>query len=253
MWYIWTLLVIFFIFTCTQMSERFQNDEEQFGYTTVIQTAPTSMKIPKKVSENWKMYAPEVKRIVYNDEQCKAFLQEHFGSAFVAKYNYMKHGAHKADLFRYAWLYINGGVYMDIKTQLIKPFKELFPDPSVCYIVVTDTKMAPIVRIYNGIIATPPKNPMMYKLLMNVMDFNNSNDYLHICEEGYRIVSSFCKHGLQHYGLNETIEVPQVCVYKETLKPVSECDNKADRYKLCTFIMDSCENIIKVRYPDYPW
>jgi hypothetical protein len=145
-------------------------------------------------------------------------------------------------------------VYMDIKTVLIKPFDELFPDPTVCYMVVTDRTFAPKSRIYNGIIATPPKNPIMFQLLKGTMQMTNDHEYIHNCEEGFKIVSSFCVNGLKTYGLNETIpNVPNVYMFKEASRSVDQCDYQPDRYNYCMFIDDSGEKILKVRYSDYPW
>jgi hypothetical protein len=108
--------------------------------------------------------------------------------------------------------------------------------------------------IYNGIIATPPKNPLMYNLLQGTMLMTNEHEYSHNCEEGFKIASSFCTHGLKQYGLNETLpHIPDIYVFKEAPKSMDHCDNQPDRYDYCMFIEDQREKIIKVRYSDYPW
>ena len=247
-------VVVVVVFTLLITVSWSTTRESSTSYIDVMQTVSSSMKIPQKVNDNWNKFAPEVKRSIYNDEQCKSFLSTHFGDRFSTKFDYLENGAHKADLFRYAWLYIHGGVYMDIKTVLIKPFQELFPDPSVCYMVVSDTTITSVPRIYNGIIATPPKNPIMYKLMTGVMQMKNEDQYIKNCEDGFDIVSSMCVKGLDRYGYKETIkDVPSLYVFKETSKSVSECQYKADRYGMCTFITDKYTNILKVRYSDYPW
>ena len=244
------ILIILFGFACKRLREPFKT----VPYTTVMQTLSNTQYVPPKVSKNWTKYAPEVNRVLMNDTACVQFLKEHFGETYVAKFNSFEKGAHKADLFRYAWLYVKGGVYMDIKTEFIKPFKELFPDPSICYLIVTDRSYAPNERIYNGIIATPPRNPLMYSLLQGTMQMTNEHEYLHNCEEGFTIASSFCTSGLKQYGLNETLpQIPNLYVYKEAPTTIDHCDYQTDRYDMCMFIEDRGEKIIKVRYSDYPW
>ena len=40
-------------------------------------------------------------------------------------FNSFKKGAHKADLFRLCWLYKNGGVYIDIDTDIVEPLDNI--------------------------------------------------------------------------------------------------------------------------------
>jgi hypothetical protein len=221
-------------------------------YDTVVQTVRDVFTIPDKVHDNWKMFAPGVKRIVMSDEECIEFMRrdygEEYGGLLVEKFNYMKKGAHKADLFRYAWLYMRGGVYMDIKTELIKPFSELFPNNDVCY-VVSSVKNK---RIYNGIIATPPKNPMILALLKGAMQMTNDKHYFYIVWHGYCVLEKYT-NGVKQ-GLNHTqIDSPDVFVYVEKSMPSAACDNKLDQYNLCMFVTSDDVPMIKLRYQDYPW
>jgi len=62
----------------------------------------------------------------WNDTHCEAFLHEHFGRRVAASFRRFKHGAHKADLWRYAVLYMYGGVYLDIKVVARRPLAEIF-------------------------------------------------------------------------------------------------------------------------------
>jgi len=247
-------LCIVMLIVCANSWIAYRESFNANVYNTVMQTVADKNIIPPKVAENWKTFAPGVERVLMNDKECIQFLKDHFGEQTSEKFMSFKSGAHKADLFRYAWLYVNGGIYMDIKTVLIKPFHELFPNPNLCYLVVTDSSFAPKNRIYNGIIATPPKNPLMLKLLKGTMQMTNEHEYIHNCEEGFRITSSLCEQGLQSYGLNKTIpSVPDVYVLKETPKSVDHCEHIPDRYNQCMFIVDGDEKVIKVRYSDYPW
>jgi mannosyltransferase OCH1-like enzyme len=91
----------------------------------IHQTYVSKDKVPQKVLENISEYAPEFTRYFYDDNDIRKFLLEHFHGKVLDAFNSLKLGAHKADLFRYCILYIKGGVYLDIKTQLIQPLKPL--------------------------------------------------------------------------------------------------------------------------------
>jgi len=230
-------------------------------YDCVVQTVANNQLVPDKVNVNWKTFAPNIKRVVMSDKECIEFLREEYNEDYVNKFNYFEEGAHKADLFRYAWLYKRGGVYMDIKTQLIKPFEDLFPNKDICYIVVTDPSMCGgrANRIYNGIIATPPFNILIFYMLMGTMQMTNAKPYLTNCEQGYAILKSYFQKNIRT-GVNTTNRHHpdgfDVCVYTEVeLKnrvPKNLC-NKLDRYGHCTYVVKDNIPIIKIRYHDYPW
>ena len=97
-------------------------------------------KIPKTIMQTgpWKTYDGEVRdRIIsmnpgydyeyYNNDDCVLFLEEHFGSHLVNTFNALRPGAFKADLFRYCYIYIKGGVYIDIDLEPLVPLDEIIP------------------------------------------------------------------------------------------------------------------------------
>ena len=49
----------------------------------------------------------------YDDLKCMEVLEKKFGHHFVNRFKKIKNGAHKADYFRYAVLYLEGGYYID--------------------------------------------------------------------------------------------------------------------------------------------
>ena len=87
----------------------------------IIQTYHNKNKIPEKVYQNIRKYSPGYQHIIFDDKECIQFLEKEYGSTLVSKFKKIKIGAHKSDLFRYCYLYKYGGIYLDIKTELIKP------------------------------------------------------------------------------------------------------------------------------------
>ena len=61
----------------------------------------------------------------YNDKDCINFLEKNFPKDVTIAFNKLKPGAFKADLFRYCYLYINGGVYLDLDILPKKPINQL--------------------------------------------------------------------------------------------------------------------------------
>lgn len=228
----------------------------------IFQTYHTKEKIPQKVYDNIKKYAPGYEHRIYNDSECHAFILEHFGKSVADKFNSLKIKAHKADLFRYCYLYINGGVYMDIKTELIKPIDEVF-DKNKLNTVISIRHGT----IYNGIVSAGPKNELFLHLVnFMVENPDRPDDYLYNCREFYTSLSSYCDHKLK-LGENNN----DVYLYEEVINVlnlfkvhgkkdknvkyqyVERCYDGLDRYGVCSYIYDKGVPVIKTRYSDYPW
>ena len=84
--------------------------------------------IPPYVRKNITDKNPEWEYHFFDQEKCSNFLRENFDDSYVDKMNSFKKYAHKADLFRICWLYINGGVYMDADLEIFIPFDKLLND-----------------------------------------------------------------------------------------------------------------------------
>ena len=86
--------------------------------------------IPKIIFQSWKTLEldaclsensqyiqnlnPEYEYKLYDNKMCRNFLLEHFGKNYVNAFDVLKAGALKCDLWRYAVLYIHGGIYIDM-------------------------------------------------------------------------------------------------------------------------------------------
>jgi hypothetical protein len=247
-----TLIVMCIIYHHLHKNEHY---EPKTSFSHVIQTIHDKRVIPKHIHDQWDIYF-DGKRIVFDDTECIQFLKKHYEDKHVNKFNSLHSGAHKADLFRYAWLYIKGGIYCDIKTMLLYPLHRVFEDMTKCYFVITDESYALEKRIYNGIIATPPKNPIFIDLLNGAMNITNVDEYIYNCREGYKILSKYTKNNRLNVGDNPSIstDIPNIHIFIEKSKPISQCYDGADRYNGCMFIENSKEDrIFRVRDATYPW
>ena len=222
------------------MNKYYKNNKTRVRKTPkiLIQTYHNKSKIPNKVYKNIEKYAPNYEHLVYDDEDCINFLKTNYNSLIVNKFNNFKKGAHKADLFRYCWLYKNGGVYMDIKIKLIKPLSEILTEENKLYTVLSDFKGT----IFQGIISTPPNNPVFKILINKLLNTHNlviMTDYL-----------IFTRHFYDELLYTDNSKYK---LFKERCSDELNKDLKPDRYNKKCAIYDQDERIFITRYSDYPW
>ena len=93
----------------------------------VIQTWPTSA-----LPDSYQSYAirlqqqhPTWKYTLFNDSESISFLRQRCGERAAEAYRALKPRAHKADLFRYCFMYVNGGVYLEPGAQVLKPLDSI--------------------------------------------------------------------------------------------------------------------------------
>ena len=96
----------------------------------IFQTYRTKTGLPHDIEQNiehLKRLNPEYEYHLFDDEDIKAFILEHYGEVIWGYYQRIApiYGAARADFFRYLLVYQLGGVYLDIKSSLDKPLKEV--------------------------------------------------------------------------------------------------------------------------------
>ena len=116
---------------------------------------------------------PEFEFYLYDDNDCREFIQTHFDHTVVEAFDKLIPGAYKADLFRYCILFIQGGIYIDIKYYGIHGFK--FISLIDKEYLVTDIKSSGE-GIYNALMICKPRNPFLEKAIEKIVE-NVSNKY----------------------------------------------------------------------------
>jgi mannosyltransferase OCH1-like enzyme len=104
-------------------------------------------------------------------------------------YRSFSNGAHRADLFRYYFLYINGGVYLDSDAMISRDIHGIINNYSFVTIRSYHENDS---LIFNGFICTEPKNQIIYKALKSMYNMNKSildTDYFYICRKMFEIIS----------------------------------------------------------------
>ena len=163
------------------------------------------MKIPKVILQTSRNSTPKdyVKNMLsiksngwdyvhFNDNQIISFFENNKLVEFpdiINKFNSIKNGAHKADLFRYYFLYINGGVFIDDDAMLQCNLDAVcnnydFFSVNSCYCPGC---------IFQGLLGTTKNNDIIYEALKDIyfIDINKLNtDYLIICRNLFNIINS---------------------------------------------------------------
>ena len=227
----------------------------------IIQTYSDRSKVPEKVNKNISEFTKGYKYIFFDDTECYNFILENYDKRTADKFNTLEVNAHKADLFRYCYLYKNGGVYLDIKIELIKPLDEIFTDENKLYTVLSKHTGT----IFNGIIASGPNRNIFLDLINFMVRGSDKPYYLSNCREFYNILSEEYDSELD-VGINENnvYLFDEVCmfknkknkknkIFKKNYSYMNVCYDGFDRYNLCCHVYDKGKAIFKSRYADFPW
>lgn len=102
-------------------------------------------------------------------------------------FNKIKCGAHKADLFRYYYLYIYGGVFIDSDAMLEDNIENIVKN----YDFFTVNSCYCPGNIFQGFIGATPKNPIIYAALLDMYNINIphlNNTYLLVCTNLYNLL-----------------------------------------------------------------
>lgn len=78
----------------------------------------------KESPESIKNTMPNWKHVLMTDEDNRNFVKEHFPD-FLPYYDNFKYPIQRADAIRYMWLYINGGIYMDLDIAVQNNFEDI--------------------------------------------------------------------------------------------------------------------------------
>lgn len=92
-----------------------------------------------------KKICPKFKFYFYNDDDCETFIKNNFEEKVYKAYLSLnkKYGAMKADFFRYCVLFKIGGVYLDIKSKIIKPLGTIIKPDDICILDIPRNNLEP--------------------------------------------------------------------------------------------------------------
>jgi mannosyltransferase OCH1-like enzyme len=114
----------------------------------------------------------------FSDFEMKQFLRQHYDENVIHQYDNIIPGAFKSDFFRYLYLYIYGGLYVDISTthyvNLFEYFQDIFPKDFTFISVQDDGHPS---NLYNAIIMCIPRHPILKYCIDMIMNLKKSDRY----------------------------------------------------------------------------
>jgi mannosyltransferase OCH1-like enzyme len=114
---------------------------------------------------------PEFQHHLSDENDCLNFIQNNFEQDVVDAYNKLIPNSYKSDLWRFCVMYINGGIYFDIKYNCANGFKMIDLTESEHYV-----RDRPERCIYTALIVCLPKNEIMLKCIRQIVK-NVKNKY----------------------------------------------------------------------------
>jgi hypothetical protein len=136
--------------------------------------------LPAKMQENvdrMRKVNPEFNIQIFDCDERRQFIKKKFSDDILTAYDTLIPGAYKADLWRLCVLYINGGIYADIKLNCINNFK---------FIALTEREHFALdmhhswkegeIGLINGLIVAKPKNDFLLRCINKISE-NVKNKY----------------------------------------------------------------------------
>ena len=198
-----------------------------------IYTCWHSTDLPPFMNKNveyLKQSNPEFDVKVYDEEMCRKFIENNFDEDVLNSYNSLKPCSYKSDLWRFCVLYINGGIYIDIKYRCINNFKLIALTEKEHFV-----KDREHYGTYTALIVTLPKNQIMFECIQRIVE-NVKNKYYGnnaLDPTGPGLLGSF-------FSKEET----------QRMEMHFECTNIENYYDNIFYIMYN-DNIIMTVYKEY--
>jgi mannosyltransferase OCH1-like enzyme len=130
--------------------------------------------IPPLMKENYDYLVesnPKITFHLYDENHCREFIKNNFEVDVLDAYDSLIPCSFKSDLWRYCILYINGGIYMDIKYRCVNGFK--FLDLTEKEYFVRDYNVN---DTYTALIVSLPGNEILHKCIRQIVE-NVKNKY----------------------------------------------------------------------------
>tara|TARA_B110000977_G_scaffold194278_1_gene270615 strand:- start:989 stop:1744 length:756 start_codon:yes stop_codon:yes gene_type:complete len=144
---------------------------------TIIQTMRPP--IPPWVKKAWVELNPGFEYVFFNDEDASQFIETNYSPAHIELFDKLKEYKHKADFFRYCYLYKNGGIYADIDLQPLVPLGEFIRSETQFFSVISSGGLSSydddVVRqIMQAYLAVVPNSPFMKKAIDKMLQIGTS-------------------------------------------------------------------------------
>jgi hypothetical protein len=155
---------------------------------TIVQTSrkdhePYIVDMIKQRSPGWQY-------LHFKDDDIIEFFSENPIPEFpnvIAKFYTFNYGEHRADLFRYYYLYVKGGVYMDTDAMIEENMDDIVGDAD--FFTVNSNYFPG--TVFQGFLGASPKNPLIYKALYDIYTISTLDlvrEFHVLCKNLYQFI-----------------------------------------------------------------
>ena len=133
--------------------------------------------IPEEVQlavETWKNKNPQYTHQIFSEETAKEFIEKEYGLEMARNFDFCHHPAMKSDLFRVAYLYKKGGIYVDADEVCLRPMDDLLLIDNRVDFIASVAEGTPG-YIHNWFLATIPGSRVLELAIEDVDDTLRSN------------------------------------------------------------------------------
>lgn len=134
----------------------------------------------------------------------------------------LRSGEHKADLFRYYYLYVCGGVYFDIDVLLVSDLFSYIKGRDFVSVSAGNVNGA----LFQGFLAASPGHPVLYKAILDVCEISDqslASDHHILCKN----LKRFLDDHLENSGAakNSALLLSEVSHNRNVAKSIDENGN----------------------------
>lgn len=122
---------------------------------------------------SWINRNPDYEYKYYDDRDRRHFIKTNFDAKTLSAYDSLIPGAYRADFWRYCVIYIEGGVYIDIKMGALLPLDRVISS-DIDLMIVNDTHD---ITLYNAFFAAIPKHPAVLRTIETVTNRVLNKEY----------------------------------------------------------------------------
>jgi hypothetical protein len=107
---------------------------------------------------------PDYEYFLFDDNDCRNYLETNYGKNYAIAFDTLNKGAFKCDFWRYAILYKEGGVYIDIDMDPLVPLDNILKENDK-FVSVVDISHYGMNGIYQAFLACEPNHKIMFNSL----------------------------------------------------------------------------------------
>lgn len=140
-----------------------------------MDTFKVSTTLPKIIMQTWKTtdvpdkwktsplaikkFMPDYQYVLLSDEMGRNFVNKHFPD-FLPYFDAFPYNIQRADAIRYMWLYVNGGIYIDLDMEILGSLEYLFTEGEIFFVLSANVN-----RLTNSILASKPRHPLWLEMI----------------------------------------------------------------------------------------